>query len=60
MNEVESSRERTPEYCTTSNSGRCRGGGRARKQRSEGGHIGHFGETVFLVLVLVFFFAAPK
>lgn len=42
VNEVESSRERTPEYCTTSNSGRCRGGVRARKQRSEGGHYRPF------------------
>ena len=59
VNEVESSRERTPEYCTTSNSGRCCGGVRARKQRSEGGHYRpFFGETVFSFFGD--FFAAPK
>lgn len=36
--EVESSRERTPEYRSTSTSGRVVEGVRARTQRSEGGH----------------------
>lgn len=42
MDEVKSSRERTPEYCTNSNSGRCCGGICAKKQRSEGGHYRPF------------------
>lgn len=61
VNEVESSRERTPEYCTTSNSGRFRGGVRARKQRSEGGHYRPFWWDSLFGFVLSFFFvAAPK
>lgn len=48
VDEVKSSRERTPEYCTTSNSGRCCGRDLCRKkykkikQRSEGGHYRPF------------------
>lgn len=58
VNEVESSRERTPEYCTNSNSGRCCGGVRARKQRSEGGHYRPFWWDS--LLVWFFFFVLPQ
>lgn len=56
VNEVESSRERTPEYCTTSNSGRCCGGVCARKQRSEGGHYWPFWWDSLLDCFFFFFF----
>lgn len=42
LDEVRSSRERMPEYCTNSNSGQCCGGICAKKQRSEGGHYRPF------------------
>lgn len=42
VDEVKSSRERTPEYCTNFISGRCCGGICAKKQRSEGGHYRPF------------------
>lgn len=58
VNKVESSRERTPEYCTTSNSGRCCGRVRAKKQRSEGGHYRPFWWDSLLVIYL--FFCCPK
>lgn len=58
VNEVESGRERTPEYCATSNV--VEGGGAVvpenRGQKAD--IIGHFGETVFMGLV--FFFLLPQ
>ena len=51
MDEVRSSRERTPENCTNSRSGRCCGGVCAKKQRSEGGHYWPFWWGSFFFLL---------